>query len=451
MKITKEKILTLVAEYISQKHNERTWTPGKDWVKYSGPYFDYKEYVEAISTLLDEWLVLGENAIKFEKKFPPLLGKKYGVVTNSGSSANLLMMAAMKSKNLYKFPSLLHPIDKGKTTKVLTPCANFPTSISPIIQNGFTPIFVDIELDTLNIDLYETEKLLEQHGDIKIITFAYVLGNCMDMNKLMELVTKYNLILIEDTCDALGSLFDNKPLGSFGELSSCSFYPAHHITGGEGGFVACNNKEQDKILRSLRDWSRDCYCVGEKANLSMKGTCGCRFSNWIPSLPNEIFDHKYVYSELGYNLKPIELQCSILLEQLKKLPEIIIKRKENYKLLFNIFSKYEEYFILPKVHPKTNINPFAFPLTIKNNAPFRRNHFTCFLEDHKIQTRMMFGGNMLLQSAYQDIGYTKEYALSFKNSTKITTDCFFLGCSPTITTIQISYIEEIIEKFFKAL
>lgn len=441
--VTKEKILNLVAEFIKEKHAAKTWTPGKDIVRYAGEFFNEKEYIAAIETLLKGWLILGDDTITFEEKFPPLLGKKYGVVTNSGSSSNLLMMTAMKSKNLYKFQ------DK---TKVLVPVSGFPTTVNPILQNNFEPIFVDIELDTLNIDLHEAEKLLEQHKNIKIITFAHVLGNPPNMNRIIELVKKYNLILLEDTCDALNSFYDNKPLGSFGEMASCSFFPAHHITTlGEGGFVACKTKEQKIVLDNLRSWGRNCICIGQKMGTSERGCCGKRFSNWIPSLPNEIFDHRYVYSEIGYNLKPIEIQISVGLKQLEKLPEITKKRKENYKILFDIFSKYEEYFILPKPTLNSDPNWFAFPLTVKNHSPFKKSHFTCFFEDHKIQTRNYFGGNLLLQPAYQSLGYSTEYALSFKNATYSMINSFFLGTSPIITKEQYNYISEITEKFFKSI
>jgi CDP-6-deoxy-D-xylo-4-hexulose-3-dehydrase len=224
----------------------------------------------AVKTLLGEWLVLGAEAIKFERKFPKLFGKEYGLLTNSGSSANLLMMLAMTSKRGYNMP---------KGTKVITPIAGFPTTINPIIQLGFVPIFVDIELKTLNLDLNQVEQACIDNPDAKIITFAHVLGNPPDMNRLMEIVKKYKLILLEDCCDALGSTFEGKPLGSFGDMASCSFYPAHHMTMGEGGFVAMNDQNTERIVRSFREWGRGCYCVG-KQNLLENGACKCRFSNW---------------------------------------------------------------------------------------------------------------------------------------------------------------------------
>jgi len=405
------------------------------------------EYLRAMNTLLDEWLVLGKDAISFEKRFPPLLGKSHGVVVNSGSSANLIMIAAMALKY-------------AKKCKVIVPVAGFPTTVNPIIQAGYTPVFVDIELDTLNLNLDQVEAAAETSD---FITFAHVLGNPPNMDKVMEIVKRHNLTLLEDCCDALGSTYNGKPLGSFGRFSTCSFYPAHHITMGEGGFVACNDLADEKIIRSIREWGRSCYCIGQKANLSTKGTCGCRFKEWLPSLPGEIFDHKYVYETIGYNLKPIELQCSMGLAQLDKVPEIIAKRKANHTRLMEIFTPYEEYFHFHKATPNSDPAWFAFPITVRTGAPFKRSQFTRYMEDHKIQTRNYFGGNLLLQPAYQNIEWemaprtypgvyvheppsAKDF---FPVATKVTTDTLFLGTSPVITSEQLDYVEETVQNFFK--
>ena len=218
------------------------------------------------------------------------------------------------------------------------------------------------------------------------------------MNKLMDIVEKYNLILLEDCCDALGSTFEGKPLGSFGKMASCSFYPAHHITMGEGGFVAMNDIETERIVRSFREWGRGCYCVG-KQNLLENGACGCRFNNWLPEFQDDLFDHKYVYEEIGYNFKPIELQATIGLIQMEKLKEIGIKRRENYKNLFKVFSKYSSYFHLHEAQPGADVDWFAFPITVKDNASFKRSDICKFFESHKIQTRPYFAGNNMLQPA----------------------------------------------------
>jgi CDP-6-deoxy-D-xylo-4-hexulose-3-dehydrase len=428
-------ILKAVEDYINNK-SKKTWIPGHDWVQYAGPYFDSEEYTLAIQSLLEGWLVLGHNGIKFENIFPKLLNKDFGLLTNSGSSSNLLMMSALTSKRLYNLP---------KGTKVITPIAGFPTTINPIFQTGFEPVFVDIELDTLNLNLEQVEEKAKQ--GCKVITFAHVLGNPPNMDCLMKIVKDYNLILLEDCCDALGSTYKDNPLGSFGEFASCSFYPAHHMTIGEGGFIACKTQEQEIILRSFRDWGRGCYCVGQKANLLKNGCCGKRFSNWLPSLPDEIFDHKYVYDEIGYNLKPIELQAAIGLAQIKKLPKIHQLRKANHKRLYDIFYKYKEYFILPKATEYSDPSWFAFALTIKDNDRFKRKDIINYFEDHKIQTRPYFAGNIMLQPAYSGILNEHDIIKNYPNARKVTTDTFFLGTSPVITEEQLNYIEKIVFKF----
>lgn len=436
----REQILQLITEFIEEKHATKKWTAGVDWVQYAGPYYTADEYVAAVGTLLNEWLVLGQDAIKFENQFPKLLGKEFGLLTNSGSSANLLMWL----------------LAKKKSGNVIAPVAGFPTTINPILQAGLKNItFVDIELDTLNIDLKKLEEVASyRYNKGAAITFAHVLGNPPNMDEVMQIVKKYDLHLLEDCCDALGSTWDNKPLGSFGDLASCSFYPAHHMTMGEGGFVACDTLEQERILRSFRDWGRGCYCVGKEANLLKNGTCKCRFSNWLPSLPNEIFDHKYVYTEMGYNLKPIELQASIGLIQMKKLPEIKKRRQENFAQLMKVFSKYEEYFYLPKWHEKANVSWFAFPLTVRSTAPFKRSSIVNWFEGHKIQTRQYFAGNLLLQPAYKP--YVDERASwlnpakAYPVATQVTTDTFFLGTSPVITKEMIDYIELTLSTFMRA-
>jgi len=433
----KNNILNSVADFIKDKNNKKTWIAGKDFVNYAGPYFDENEIVSAVSTLLDGWLVMGSKSVEFEKKFPKYFGKNFGILTNSGSSSNLLMMASLTSKRGYNLP---------KGTKVLMPIAGFPTTLNPTLQVGFEPVFVDIELDTLNLDLTHAEELIKKH-DIRVITFAHVLGNPPNMDRVMELVEKYNMILLEDCCDALGSTYDGKPLGTFGEMASCSFYPAHHMTMGEGGFVSCNTYEQEVLLRSFREWGRGCYCVGPEANKLKCGSCGKRFNEWIPTMPGEIFDHKYVYDEIGYNLKPIELQGAMGLEQLKKLDDIHSLRKRNYKLLFDIYSKYEEYFHLPRAQAKSDPSWFAFPLTIRKDAPFKRSDIVDYLEENLIQTRPYFAGNIMLQPAYSHIMDPQQAKDNFPVATFTMTNTYFHGTSPVITPEQIAYIGEKVDGF----
>ena len=436
-----KEILDLVQKYIEEKDSTKEWKAGEDWVQYAGPYFTSEEYVKGVESLLKGWLAMGGDSIKFEKRFPENFGRDYGVLTNSGSSANLLMMAAMTSKRLYNFP---------KGTKVIVPVAGFPTTVNPIYQFGFEPVFIDIEIDTLNLNI-EQVKDAAKNTDAKIITFAHVLGNPPNMDEVMQVVKEHDLILLEDCCDALGSTYKDKPLGSFGEMASCSFFPAHHITMGEGGFVATRTAQQEKVVRSFRECGRGCFCVGRKANLSKKGSCGCRFSNWISALPEEIFDHKFVYEEIGFNLKPVEMQSSMGLVQLDKLPEIHERRKENYKNLYNVFEKYEEHLHLPKATKDSDPSWFSFPMTIKDGSPFKRRDITGFLEDNKIQTRTYFAGNILLQPAYSHLNDIEDTIKRYPVATKVTKDTFFIGASPVITKQQIDYIQNIVDKFFQNL
>lgn len=432
-----KEILDQIRLYIEQKQANKTWVAGKDFVNYAGPHFNADEYVAAAESLLGGWLVMGDKSLKFEREFPKQFGKKNGILTNSGSSSNLLMMASLTSKRGHHLP---------KGSKVLMPIAGFPTTLNPTLQMGFEPVFLDIEIDTLNLDLTRAEDLIKEHG-IRVITFAHVLGNPPNMDQVMNLVKKYNLILLEDCCDALGSTYDGKPLGSFGEMASCSFYPAHHMTMGEGGYVACNTYEQEVILRSFREWGRGCYCVGPEANKLKCGSCGKRFQEWIPEMPGEVFDHKYVYDEIGYNLKPIEVQGAMGLIQLDKLDEIHSLRRRNYQLLFNIYEKYEEFFHLPRAQAKSNPSWFAFPLTIREGAPFKRMDIVDYLEENLIQTRPYFAGNIMLQPAYSHLMNPADARDNFPVATHVMRNTFFHGTSPVITPEQIAYIGEKVDGF----
>lgn len=435
--ITKEQIIKDVVEFIANKQQSKKWVAGKDFVNYAGPHFNTDEFASAVSTLLDGWLVMGDKCLEFERRFPKEFGKNHGILTNSGSSSNLLMMATLTSKRGFNLP---------KGTKVLMPIAGFPTTLNPTLQMGFEPVFLDIEQTTLNLDLTRAEDLIKEHN-IKVITFAHVLGNPPNMDAVMDLVNKYNLILLEDCCDALGSTYDGKPLGSFGEMASCSFYPAHHMTMGEGGFVACKTYETEVIARSFREWGRGCYCVGPDANKLQCGTCGKRFSEWVPCMKGEIFDHKYVYDEIGYNLKPIEVQGAMGLHQLEKLPEIHSLRKRNFKLLMDVYKKYEEFFHLPVAQEKSDPSWFAFPLTIKKDAPFTRFDIVTHLENNLIQTRPYFAGNIMLQPAYSHIMNPVDAKNNYPVATHVMTHTYFHGTSPVITPEQIAYIGERVDGF----
>lgn len=432
-----KEILDQIKKYIDEKQAGKTWTAGKDFVNYAGSYFTADEYVSAAESLLGGWLAMGDKSLKFERAFPKQFGKDNGILTNSGSSANLLMMTSLTSKRGFNLP---------KGTKVLMPIAGFPTTLNPTLQVGFEPVFLDIEVDTLNVDVTKAEELIKQHG-IRVMTFAHVLGNPPNMDAVMDLVKKYDLILLEDCCDALGSTYDGKPLGSFGEMASCSFYPAHHMTMGEGGYVACKTFEQEVILRSFREWGRGCYCVGPEANKLKCGSCGKRFQEWIPEMPGEIFDHKYVYDEIGYNLKPIEIQAAMGIVQLDKLDEIHSLRRRNYKLLFDIYSKYEEFFHIPRPQAKADPSWFAFPLTIRHGAPFTRADIVDYLEENLIQTRPYFAGNIMLQPAYSHLMNPADARDNFPVATHVMTHTYFHGTSPVITPEQIAYIGEKVDSF----
>lgn len=433
-----ESILQQVQEYIDEKESNKTWTAGKDFVHYAGNYYDSQEYMAGVKSLLGGWLAMGMESRRFESKFPRLFGKPYGILTNSGSSANLLMMTSLTSKRTQHFP---------KGTKVLMPIAGFPTTLNPTLQTGFTPVFVDIELDTLNIDVEHAERVLAADPDIRVITFAHVLGNPPNMDDVMTLVEKYDLVLLEDCCDALGSTWNGQPLGSFGLMASCSFYPAHHMTMGEGGFVATSDKTQETVLTSFREWGRGCYCVGPHANKLKNGTCGKRFSKWLPSMPDETFDHKYTYDEIGYNLKPIELQSAMGMVQLDKLDTIHARRRENFQLLRQVYEMWEEFFILPEAQPGSDPSWFAFPLTIRKDAPFTRQQYVDYLEDNLIQTRPYFAGNIMLQPAYSHIMDQAHARDGFPCATHAMTHTLFHGTSPVITPEQIAWIGEIARGF----
>jgi len=440
-------ILKELEIYLENKvEKESKWTEG-EWIKYSGPFFSKDEYIEAIKTLLDGWLIFGKKSREFENEFSKFLGKKHGTLTNSGSSANLLMVSALTSKD----PNLNDKYKVKKGDKFITPVVCFPTTLNPLIQNGLEPVFVDVTLPDLNLDLDQVEKILKEdvNREIKGIIFAHVLGNPPNMDRLMSLVEDYNLIYLEDACDAVGSTYNGKKLGSFGIMSTCSFFPAHHMTMGEGGFIATNSPRIRKILASFRDWGRACYCNSIKpGDVTEETACGNRFGPWLKEVPEAMYDHRYVFEEIGYNLKPLELQAAIGLEQIKKLDFLHEKRKENFNLLYDVFKKYEKFFILPKATEKADPSWFGFLLTLKDDCPFSRTEFMEYLEKNKIQTRAYFTGNCLYHPAYEE--YSKNYSNlkeSFPVAHKTTFDTMFLGTFAGINLKKIKYIDKIVNKF----
>ena len=438
-------ILNLVQEYVQEQEDEQKWIAGQDWVQYSGNHYDAEEYVGAVQTLLDGWLVFGKKSRKFENDFVANLGKQHGLLTNSGSSANLLMFSAIASKN-----GKMEKYHLPRGSKIITPAVCFPTTLNPIIQNGYEPVFVDVELPNANLNLDEVEEKLKEDKDIKAIVFAHVLGNPPDMDRLMKLVDEYDLLFLEDACDALGSYYDGKKLGSYGDISTCSFYPAHHMTMGEGGFVATDSYAVRRVLASLRDWGRACYCNDKKpGDVTCETACGNRFKNWLPGCREAIYDHRYVYDEIGYNLKPIEIQAALGLAQMKKLPAMEQSRRDNFNKLYDIFKPYEQYFWLPKATEKSDPCWFGFLFTVKPGAPFTKQQLVNHLESNKIQTRSYFAGNVLYHPAYQELAQKYDNLRElFPISHEITVNSAFLGTYIGITDEKMQYIKSVIDSFF---
>lgn len=430
----RKEILDKVKEIHDIRKEQEKFIPGVSRVQYSGRIFDEKEIQALVNSSLDFWLTLGPECKKFEEQMSEYLGMKKFIVCNSGSSANLLAIAALCS-NLID-----NPMKQGD--EVITVSAGFPTTVAPIVQNNLIPVFVDVELGTYNIIPEEIEKAIS--SKTRAIFFAHTLGNPADMDKIMEIAKKHNLFVIEDNCDSLDSKYNGKLTGTFGDISTYSFYAAHHCTMGEGGGLATNNPKIARAIISLRDWGRDCYCAtGEKNPL---GACENRFNQKFPLLP-ENYDHKYVYSQLGYNLKPLDLQCAIGIEQLKKLPEFSRIRKENFKILFEFLKKYEKFIILPKWLSESEPSWFCFPITIKEDAPFKRKEIIEFIEGEKIETRMLFGGNLLRQPGFSNIKCRIVGELT--NTDIILERTFFLGVYPGITKEMTEYVKETVKKFIE--
>ena len=367
---------------------------------------------------------------------------RHGSLTNSGSSANLLAVTALKAKSGFGLPV---------GSKIITPVVCFPTTVNPIIQNGFVPVFVDVTLPDINLDLDEVERVLEEDPEIRGIMFAHVLGNPPDMDRLMALIKKYDLVFVEDACDALGGTYDGKKLGSFGDISTCSFFPAHHMTMGEGGFVATNKAKLRKAVASIRDWGRACYCNTIKPGNVTSGTaCGNRHSNWLTGMPNAIYDHRYVFDEIGYNLKPLDLQAAMGLQQLEKLPDLDAARRKNFKRMTEIFEPYAEYLHLPKATEKSDPCWFAYLMTVKDDAPFKRHQLVAHLESNRIQTRSYFAGNILAHPGYQELA--TEYGdirEAFPIASYVTLNSFFLGTFIGLTDEKLDYIQQVVDKFFE--
>jgi len=426
-------IAALVKEFYNTKFAERSFVPGQTPVRYAGRVFDEKEIQASVDASLDFWLTSGRYTEAFESAFSEFTGAEYSILVNSGSSANLIALTSLMSP-------LLGDRKLKKGDEVIAVAAGFPTTVNPIIQNGLVPVFVDVEIGTYNINLDHLKRALSPKT--RAIFLAHTLGNPYNLDAIMEIVRAHNLWLIEDCCDALGSVYKGKMVGSFGHIATCSFYPAHHITMGEGGCVFTSDDVLARAARSIRDWGRDCYCAPGESN-----TCGKRFSGQYGKLPKG-YDHKYVYSHVGYNLKVTEMQAAIGVEQMKKLPHFIARRKENFARWYEGFSKWSDCFILPLATEGADPSWFAFPITVKQTAPFSRTELTNFLNAHGVETRNLFAGNILMQPGYLNIEHrVAPDGLTVTNM--IMNDTFFLGTYPGLAKEQIDYALSLIAHFVK--
>jgi len=421
----RKNILELVVEYSKISHKKKDFVPGKTMIPVSGKVFDETELQFLISSSLDFWLTSDRFNREFEKKLSDFLNSTFVLTTNSGSSANLLAISALKSKELGK-----RSLNDGD--EVITVSAGFPTTVNPIIQNNLIPVFVDVKLGSYVIDETRIENAISDKT--KAIMLAHTLGNPFNLNHIKELCKKYNLWLIEDCCDALGSTYDDKHVGSFGDIGTLSFFPAHHITMGEGGAVFTDNPLLKKIIESIRDWGRDCFCAPGKSN-----TCGKRFEWKLGQLP-EGYDHKYTYSNLGYNLKITDMQAAVGLGQITKLSEFIQTRKENFSYLKNELEKFEKYLVLPEPTPKSNPSWFGFPITVKESAPFSKNDLVNFLASKLIDTRPLFAGNITKQPYFENISY--RVVGNLQNTDLIMNNTFWIGVFPGLTQEMLDYVIE---------
>ena len=436
--LLKKDILEKTKKYYDLVHNreDEKFIPGESRVNYGGRFFDEEEVVNLIDSSLEFWLTSGRYSKQFEKEFADKLGVKHALLVNSGSSANLVAFMTLTSPKLKE-----RQIKRGD--EVITVAAGFPTTVSPLVQYGAVPVFVDVELETYNIDCNELEKAVS--NKTKAVMIAHTLGNPFDLRKVKEFCDKYNLWLIEDNCDALGSEYDGQLTGSFGDLATSSFYPPHHLTMGEGGAVYTSSGKLKMIAESFRDWGRDCFCPSGKDD-----TCGKRFNWSLGTLPQG-YDHKYIYSHFGYNLKPTDMQAAIGVAQLKKLDFVTKRRRENFDALLKGLEEYSEFLILPKATAGSSPSWFGFPITVKKEAPFNRAEIVYTLEQNNIQTRMLFAGNLTRHPCFDEL---REQEGSFrvigdlKNTDTIMNDTFWLGVYPGMTLEMVDFMVDTIKKFF---
>jgi CDP-6-deoxy-D-xylo-4-hexulose-3-dehydrase len=421
--ILRKRILDLVAEYNQIVHGSTAFVPGETIIPVSGIAFDAGDVQSLVESSLDFSLTAGRFHKEFENRLAEAFGVRSATLVNSGSSANLLAVSALTSPKLGSRRLL-------QGDEVITVAAGFPTTVNPIVQNGLVPVFVDVSVPSYNIDV----KMLDaaKSDRTRAVLLAHTLGNPFDAGAVAEFTRKHDFWLIEDCREAAGATYDGKRAGTFGDLATLSFGPAQHITTGEGGCVLTDKPILKTIIESLRDWGRDCWCDPGKEN-----TCGRRFDWQLGGLPRG-YDHQCIYSHLGYNLKMTEMQAAIGLSQIKKLPEFIAKRRANFQLLRKGLQDLENIFILPEATPKSEPSWFGFPLAVRREAPFSRKRVVAFLENHKVATRLLYGGNLLRQPAYREVKH--RVAGSLANTDFVLSQVFWVGVYPGITTEMISYM-----------
>jgi len=415
-------ILEMVAEYSAQEFAQAPFVPGQSSVPVSGKVFDAEEVMSLVDSALDFWLTTGRYAYRFEREFAKYLGARHAMLCNSGSSANLLAVSCLTSPSLGD--RRLNPGDE-----IITAAAGFPTTVNPMVQNGLVPVFLDIEMQSYNIDPDRIEEALSPKT--KAIMIAHTLGNPFDLDTVIQTARRHNLWVIEDNCDALGSRYDGRLTGTFGDLGTVSFYPAHHITMGEGGCVIVNEPSLKVLVESFRDWGRDCWCEPGEDD-----TCGKRFGWQFGELPFG-YDHKYVYSHIGYNLKLTDLQAAVGVAQLNKLGSFIEARRKNWNLLREGLEEFSDMLLLPEPSPKSEPSWFGFLITVRNDAPFTRSELVQFLESRKIATRLLFSGNLTKQPSFQEVPYRVSGTLH--NTDAVMESTFWIGVYPGITEPMIEY------------
>ena len=430
--LIRKQILDLSKQYAEKIHSDKEFIPGKSIVPVSGKVFDSSDVQFLISSSLDFWLTTGRFNKEFEKQLSKFVGTNFALTTNSGSSANLLAVSSLMSNELGE--RKLNPGDE-----VITLAAGFPTTVNPIFQNNLIPKFIDIDLPTFSASPENIKSAIT--SKTKAIIFAHTLGNPFDLDAILDITKKNNLWLIEDCCDALGSTYNNKHVGTFGDIATFSFYPAHQITMGEGGAVITNNPVLRRITESLRDWGRDCFCAPGKNN-----TCGKRFDWKLGDLPYG-YDHKYTYSSIGYNLKITDMQASVGLSQLQKLPEFIKIRQENFEYLKTNFSKFSKHLILPTATSNSSPSWFGFPIIVNQDSPFSKNDLISFLSSKLIDTRPLFAGNLIKQPYLKN----KDYKTSgiFENTDLIMNNGFWIGVFPGLSKKMLDYVILQFELFFE--